>query len=274
MAAHDMLVVFYLILLGLATGVLAGLFGTGGGTFLIPFLLIIFSHMGYSHAFDMHIAIGTSLSLVVPTALSSTVSHYRHDHLDLKLAARWLPSIIIGIIIGSSIIHFVSSIILKIIFSAYLIGCILYNFFKKEHEEQTNLTPSAYLLAPLGLLVGACSTLLGVGGGTFTVPLLNFVKYPLKRALALSSLTALTIGSIAVTIILSTSVGLHDLPRHTLGYMNWLIFLCVAPMTMLFSPVGVHLSNKLSKQTLKMSYTLFLTIILCVMLFHLTQSLT
>ena len=271
---HDTLIIAELIILGIGTGLSAGLFGTGGGTVLIPFLLLIFHQLGYTPSTDMHIAIGTSLSIIVPTTLSSTLTHYKQKQLPIEMALKWLPAVIIGVLLGALLLHMIAAFVLKCFFSVYLLFCILYNLFKQDKNVHENAHLKLLVIVPIGLMIGCLSLMLGIGGGTLTVPILSFLQYPMLLALGLSSITSLCIASIGITIILCTSMGLSDLPAHTLGYMNWLVFLCVAPMTMIFSSLGVKLEKHISKQQLHHAYTAFLGVIFCVMLVHLYQLFT
>lgn len=268
---HLLLLIAGLIILGIGIGLAAGLFGTGGGTILVPLLLVMFTNMGYSHFNDIHIAIGTSLALVVPTTLSSSYSHYRLSHLDINIAIRWIPGICIGVFIGVLLFHLIPSPVLKCIFAGYLVFCIIHSLFKKNSTQKEKESITAFILLPLSIVVGTLSTMLGIGGGTFTTPILRFLRYPLTHALAISSLTSLFIGSIGVSSILYTTYHLTDLPLYTLGYVNWLVFVCISPMTAIFSSVGVKLQSKLTKGQLDKGYTGFLSFILCVLLYHMTH---
>lgn len=271
---HDVLIIVELIMLGIGTGISAGLFGTGGGTVLIPFLLLIFHQLGYTTDIDMHIAIGTSLSIIVPTTLSSTLTHYKEKQLPLDMALKWLPGVMIGVLIGSSLIHVIAPYLLKCFFAAYLFFCVIYNICKNEKRAQDNRALTLFAVVPFSLMIGCLSLILGIGGGTLTVPILSFLGYPMLFSLGLSSISSLLIASIGITVILFTSIGISNLPTHTLGYMNWLVFLCVAPMTMIFSSLGVKFEKCISKQQLHHAYTAFLSVIFCVMLVHLYQLFT
>jgi uncharacterized membrane protein YfcA len=268
----DLNMILALIGIGLITGIAAGLFGTGGGTILIPVLLIIFQLLGYSKKFDIHVAIGTSLTLVITTTISSTISHYLRHHLDFKVALKWIPGVCVGVLLGVTFVHFVPAFWLKVFFAVYLLFCIFYNVFKKElkHDKDV-LSPAKRKLLPLGTFVGCIATMLGIGGGTFTTPILTFLHYPLKNALAISSLTGLFIGTIGASILVGTSLHLTHLPPYTFGYLNWLVFLCVAPTAMIGSPIGVYITDKLSKSTLKNTYTGFLCVIFALLIFHMIR---
>lgn len=270
----DMMIIVEFVSLGMLSGLAAGLFGTGGGTVLIPFMLLIFHQLHYSALHDMHIAIGTSLALIVPTTLSTTSMHYQAKHLPLDMTIRWLPGILIGVLIGILLMDLISGFILKCLFSCYLLCSILYNFFKKAPKQNDNRLPALRYLVPLSLIVGCLSVLLGIGGGTFTVPILTFLQYPMLLALGISSLTSLTISGVGISVILYSSIGLPHLPAHTIGYLNWLAFLCMMPSTLIFSRIGVKFETALSAAHLRALYTGFLSFVLCIMLYHLSQSLT
>lgn len=270
----DTTIILEFITLGMLAGLAAGLFGTGGGTVLIPFMLLIFQQLHYSALHDMHIAIGTSLALIVPTTLYTTSTHYQAQQLPLDMTLRWIPGILIGVLIGLLLMHVTSSFILKCLFSCYLLCSVLYNLFKKEPKQNDTRLPALHYLVPLSLIVGCLSILLGIGGGTFTVPILSFLQYPMLLALGISSLTSLAISGVGISVLLYSSIGLPHLPEHTIGYLNWLAFLCMMPSTLICSRIGVKFETALSAAHLRALYTGFLSFVLCIMLYHLSQSLT
>ncbi|KTD29834.1 transmembrane protein [Legionella israelensis] len=140
---------------------------------------------------------------------------------------------------------------------------------KKENPTKTN--PSLkYSLIPMSMVTGCLSTLLGIGGGTIITPMLQFFNYPLRRVLAISVLNGLFIGGIGSLIIIYGSLGDSGLPEFSLGYVNWMIFILIAPTAIIGSPLGVWWANRLSKLSLEKAYTVFLVFVLGVMIYHLS----
>lgn len=268
----DLWVMLALIGSGLMTGLAAGLFGIGGGTVLIPLLLTVFSQANIPHDVVMHVAVATSLALIIPTALASTIGHCSKQNMDWQFAKRWIPGICIGVIFGVILIHSMSTHWLKLLFATYLLFCIGYSLFTQESMEDNLAGPPRVATCILSLFVGFFSTLLGVGGGTFTTPILEFYHYPLKRAIAISAFTGLFIGGIGAGVIVMTSVHIPELPPHSLGYVNWLVFILIAPTAIIGSPLGVLWEQKLSAKTLSRAYTGFLITVFMLMVYHLLRS--
>jgi uncharacterized membrane protein YfcA len=257
-----------LIGVGFATGVASGLFGIGGGTVLIPLLITLFSQFGVTPALDMHIAIATSLALIIPMSTASSVSHYRNHTLDLNFSKSWIPGICFGALIGVFFINYTSSFWLKVFFSIYLLFCIIYSVFEKAPNDDCTGNPPIKFLVPFSVIVGCCSTMLGIGGGTFTTPILTFFNYPIKKALAISSFTGLFIGIIGTIIIALSSISIKGLPPFSLGFVNWFVFLLVMPTAIIGSIIGVKCENKLSNKTLERAYIIFLCIVFSLMIYH------
>lgn len=264
----DIITLLALVIAGFITGIAAGIFSIGGGTVLIPLLLTLFAKLGFPQTIDMHIAIATSLALIIPTAISSSTTHYRNQNLDFGIAKQWIPGICIGTLLGIFLVHICSSFWLKLFFSGYLLFCIIYSFVKKEPSESQAWQQKQRTLFPISTLVGCFSAMLGIGGGTFTTPILSFLNYPIKKALAISAFTGLFIGSIGAVTIAVSSLTIPNLPPFSIGYINWLVFILIAPTAIIGSALGVNIANKQSKQTIQKTYTLFLSVIFLLMLYH------
>ncbi len=259
------------VIFGLFAGVMAGLFGIGGGTLLIPFLLTVFSRLDFNHQLDMHVAVATSLALILPTAIASSISHLKNNHLDTLMAKRWIPGVCFGVGLGVLCLHLFSAIFLKLIFSIYLLFCIGYNLINSQiHYNEKDLIPWQYLALP-SIAIGFLSTLLGVGGGTFTTPVLKFFHYPLRCALGLSAFTGLFVGGIGAFFITISSLHCINLPPFSFGFVNWLVFLLIAPTAAIGSSIGVGLAEKMEEAVINNLYTLLLILILALMIYHIFQ---
>lgn len=267
----DVIGIIVLLASGLATGVAAGLFGIGGGTVLIPLLLTVFTLAGVEHGIIMHIAVATSLALIIPTGLVSSIKHYKNNNLDLALARRWIPSVCVGVIVGVLMLHVMPTVWLKIFFTGYLFLCFVYSFLHQASELNNESGPPRVVASVSSFIVGFLSTLLGIGGGTFTTPILGYFHYPIKRAFAISALTGLFIGLIGAVAIILTSLSVIILPPFSIGYVNWLVFLLIAPTAMIGAPIGVAWEEKLKQSTLTKAYAGFLLLMFFLMLYHLLR---
>jgi len=253
-------VILYLIT-GVVAGFAAGLFGIGGGIIFIPILITTLPYFG-GHEIDIiHVAIGTSLALIVPAGIAATIKQYRLQHLDFSFIPSWVIGIFIGAIIGAVIIHFIPSHILQILFCFFLIAVILSVIFRKHQskDDDHELPPPRWMWrVPVSLFVGITSVFFGIGGGLVTVPFLSITGYPIKKAIAVSSCSSVVIGAVGAIALIIISRNVTLLPHYSFGYFNWLAFICLAPTTLLMAPVGVHVGNKLSEPVLKWVYVVFL----------------
>lgn len=265
----DIYFLIALLVAGLAVGFGAGLFGIGGGTVLIPVFLTIFPYFSSDPSIVMHVAIATSLALIIPTSISSTMAHSRLGNFDVAVFKRWIPGVIIGVLLGTTLIHYIPSFWLKIFFTTYLFFCFTYALFKKQPQGTKGNGPTGLARGFLSFMVGLFSSLLGIGGGTFTVPIFMFFDYPLKKAIAISATTGLFIGVVGAVCVTAGSLGVTGTPKYSLGYVNILAFLVVTPTAMLASPWGAKLASKLEHKTLQKVYAGFLLFIFLFMIFKL-----
>lgn len=265
----DWLIVLILLVVGLCAGFLAGLFGIGGGTVLVPIFLTLFPLIGLKHELMMHIAVSTSLALIIPTAIASTYSHYSCGHLDFRMLWKWAPGLVVGVLISAIAIHNISPYALKVFFTIYLLVCFLFTLLKQEGKGANTAGPGRWISSIVSFFVGAFSTLLGTGGGTFTVPILIYFDYPLKNGIAISAITGLIIGVIGSAVIILSSYQTPDLPKCSLGYVNLLAFFSVAPTAMFASEWGAFYEERLNKHRLNKLYTVFLLVAFLVMVYHL-----
>ena len=253
---------FLLILLaaGMVAGFASGLFGIGGGVVLVPTLMTVLPLFHAAPNLVMRMAVGTSLALIFPGSLTASRKQYQLGNLDLSLFYFWIQAVILGIVVGSVLINFISNEQLKIYFAVYLLGVTLYAIFKKEPPAGTEKILSRPLTRVAGLLVGILSVLLGIGGGTFTVPFFHFSHYPLKKAIALSTATGVVISLAGVIGVIVSGWGRAGLPVYSLGFLHLPAFLFLTPGMMLFAPLGAHAAHQLPIKPLKIFYIGFLAL--------------
>ena len=249
---HDVYFLIALIITGIIAGYLAGLFGVGGGGVLVPVLATIFPYFGDNPAMDMHCAIGTALALIIPGAVTSTLHHAKQGTLEENIWKLWLVAVTVGIIIGVLITKRVEGELLKIVFAVYMfiVAAVLYFKQKKPGDHRPHY-PSRLVQIGVGTGVGCLSSILGLGGGSFTVPFYNQYNIPLKRAIALGNVTGIAIGLLGAIGAMVNGWGLVGRPGFSIGYVNIPAFLIISPLTMLCAPKGTALSFRLSSRTLK-----------------------
>lgn len=259
-------VILLLIAVAILAGFLSGFFGIGGGVILVPSLLWILPHWG-SGTSTMHGAVATSLALLIPTSGIATLRQLRFGHLDLATLRFWGLGIVIGAVIGGVIADRISSRHLTYIFVGFMVFALFMQLIKEFiHQTETN-HPSKPLMLVASSLIGGMSTILGIGGGLFSGSALRLLKYPLRNAIALSTASAVIIGAVGSSINIYT--GIHALGRaeFSVGYVNVLAFMLMAPLMMSLSPVGVRVAHHLSQRILSRLYLFFLLIMILIMVY-------
>ncbi len=253
---------------GMASGFLAGLFGIGGGVILVPTFLALFPHLGCSPQHLMHMAVGTCLALIVPTAYMASRKQYRMGMLDLSLLKTWIPAVLLGMILGVFLLPHISSPFLKKLFTGYLVSVSLYTFFSpNNHDASITGFPHGFLSVLVGFVIGTLSVLIGIGGGSFTVPYWQLSGYPLKKAIAISTATSFFIGLGGSLGTLIDGWSSSGRPPLSLGFVYLPGLILLSPLVMIFAPLGARSANQCPKTLLKNLYTAFLILMSALMLY-------
>lgn len=251
---------------GIFAGYTAGLFGIGGGVVMVPALMTLLPFWHTSNHVVMHVAVGTSLALIVPGAIAASRKQYHLGNLELPVLKTWAPMVCVGVFAGAVIFNFIPTKGLKIIFALYLVGATLYAALQKPPPPGHAGIPGVWWQRVVGFFVGGASLLLGIGGGTFTVPFFKFCHYPLKRAIALSSATSLFIGLLGALATVIDGWGHPGRPPYSLGYVNIPALLAGTPTVIWFAPKGAKRAHDFSETTLKRIYVGFLGLMALYML--------
>lgn len=247
-----------LIVFGGIAGVMAGLLGIGGGLLIVPVLAILFERQGISRDVLLQSAIGTSLATIMFTSLSSTLAHHRRNAVQWNLFRRFVPGILIGGLIGAAVADYLPGRVLHYVVAvAILLVAVQFGFMPRAAPAQRPLPGRAALVSASGV-IGALSTLVGIGGGSLTVPYLTWCSVPVKQAIA----TAAAIGfPIAVSGTVGYVVGgLNEtgLPPYSVGYVVLPAFIGIVVASMLAAPLGAWLAHRLSDTTLRRLFAAFL----------------
>ena len=242
------LILMMFALVGACAGVLAGLFGIGGGLILIPMFIWAFKLAGFASGLIVHMAFGTSLAIIIPTAVSSTLGHRKRGNVDWYLVLRMACGSVVGVFCGSSLAAGLSGDTLKGLFGLMQIGVGSRMFMRPPREPESHPGTPAWLpVLAIGFVVGAFSAFFGVGGGVIAVPLIMvFLHHSMHRAVGNSS------GLMVISAVNGTFFYmLHGwnnplLPPFSLGYVNLLVTLLVAPFTIVMARVGVRIASRTS----------------------------
>ncbi len=254
------IVLFYL-LLGALAGLVAGLLGVGGGAVIVPVLVVLFQVQGFNDANIMHLALGTSLATIAVTSISSVVAHHRLGSLNWRTVLWMTPGLIVGAALGALLADQVASATLQRFFGLFEISVALYMLFgsvTKAAREQL-IAVSELMLA--GMFVGTLSALLGIGGGTITVPYLSWRGRIMREAVAVSSACGFPIALAGGLGYLLAGLDATALPALATGYLYWPAFVAIGSVSLIMAPHGARLAHRLPVQQLKRLFALVLLLV-------------
>ncbi|EXF91983.1 membrane protein [Pseudomonas fluorescens HK44] len=248
------------LLLGACAGVLAGLFGVGGGIIIVPVLVFSFTLQGFDVSVLTHLAVGTSLATIIFTSVNAVREHH------LKGAVRWpifvwmTVGILIGAGFGALTAEAISGPHLQKIIGVFAL-IIALQLALEVKPKASRTVPGKFGLTLAGSVIGWASAIFGVGGGSLTVPFLTWRSVPMQQAVATSSACGLPIALVSALSFMI--LGWHDprLPAHSLGFVYLPALLGIAMTSMVFARIGARLAHKLSPRLLK---RLFAALLFCV----------
>lgn len=252
------LLVGVLVAAGLLAGLTGGLLGIGGGIVMVPVFYEILDQAGVPQDAAMHVAVGTSLSVIVFNSLRSVAAHARRGAVDWTLLRGFGPAVFIGAALGAVLAAFISGAGLKGFFGVVATLFALYLAFAPLRWVLASTIPNnAPMQGTFGAL-GLVSALMGIGGGTFGVTLMTLGGVPIHRAVATGAGLGVLIGVPAALGFLVLGLGAPDLPPMTLGYVSWGAFLILAPTSILAAPWGARLAHALPPRALRVAFGAFL----------------
>ena len=238
---------------GGVTGILAGLFGIGGGAVLVPILVEFLNYQGVAITVQAHIAVGTSLAIIIPTSIRSFRAHQKRGAPDEELLRNWLILTPLGVVVASFIVAFASGEALKIIFAVVAMLIAFKMLFNRASWNLGSDLPAQPVKGAVGFTIGFISTFMGIGGGNLNNAFMTSYQRPIHQAVL-----------IAVPGTLSYIVngwGNPLLPPFSLGYVNLLAFSLIMPISMLIAPLGVKFAHRLSKRQMEVAFGVFLIVV-------------
>jgi uncharacterized membrane protein YfcA len=254
-----------MLVAGAFAGLLAGLFGIGGGFVVVPALAAVFTLLSTAdHPLSddkiMHVAIGTSLATIIFTSLRSVQAHAKRGAVDFNILKQWAPWVVLGVVLGLSLARFLDGKSLKIIFGVGVFIMAWHFLFPvlSKRGPLSNEMPKGIARGGLGSFLGGFCTLLGIGGGTPAILIMTLNGQPVHRAIATAAgfgtIIAVpgTIGSII------TGLGQPGLPFGSVGYVNVIAMLAIISMSMLTAPVGAALAHSMDSAKLKKALGVYL----------------
>ena len=250
---------FYLTL-GLFAGVMAGLLGVGGGLIIVPTLAWIFHHQQVDDAIVMHLAIGTSLATIVVTSISSVRAHHRRGAVLWPIFWRLTPGIVVGAWLGAAIADALPSAVLSKVFAVFVLTVAAQMGFGAKPAPHRELPGTTGMLTAGGV-IGAVSAIVGIGGGSLTVPFLTWCNTAIRQAVATSSACGLPIALAGALGFVVTGLNATGRPDWSLGYVYGPALVGITLTSMLSAPLGAKLAHTLPTEMLKKVFAAFLTLV-------------
>ena len=258
----------FLLAIGAFAGVLAGLLGVGGGIVLVPAFFYSFQVLGYEGEQLMQVCLATSLATIVVTSVRSVMSHNKKGAVDWEILRSWAPGIAIGSIIGVSVAAQLRSDMLQAIFGVLAMIIGVYMGLGKSEWRLAPEMPKGGRRAIMSPVVGFLSVLMGIGGGSFGVPLMTLHNVAIHRAVATAAGFGLVIAVPGVLGFLLVTVEPASRPPYTIGAVNLVAFAIIVAMTMITAPIGANLAHRMDPKPLKRVFGLFLTLVALNMLYR------
>lgn len=260
-----------MLLTGVAGGIMAGLLGVGGGLVIVPMLEFALGVMGVDPAIRMQIAVATSLATIIPTSISSSRAHFKRNSVDVSLARNWAPWIFIGALAGTWVASQVHSRVLSAVFATVALLVAIKLILPMDEKSITRSIPRGPAMIPAPTLIGFISTLMGIGGGSLSVPTLTFFGEPIHRAVGTSALFGLLIAVPGTVGFMLTGYGNPMLPFGNVGFVSLVGLALIAPTTVLMAPFGARLAHAMNKRHLSLLFGSFLLIVAVRMLIRALQ---
>lgn len=242
-------------LLGVFAGLAAGLLGVGGGLVIVPVLAMLFTAAGYDHV--MHLAVGTSLATIVFTSLSSVRAHHRHGAVLWPVFRRLTPGIVIGALAGAAIADRLPGDRLRLVFGLFELWVAVQMSLDIRPAPHRRL-PGPVGMGLAGFVIGGVSAIVGIGGGTLTVPFLVWCNVAMRQAVATSAACGLPIAIAGSLGFLVTGWDAPGRPPGSLGYLHLPALGAIVVTSMLAAPWGARLAHRLPARTLKRIFALLL----------------
>lgn len=252
--------ILILIVVGAFAGTFAGLLGIGGGIIIVPVLAIVFENQGVNIDVLMHLAIGTSLATIVITSLSSIRAHQQHQAIHWDVFKRITPGIVVGGFVGALIAKIMPGSDLRLVFGIFMLFVAAQMIFGNASKPHRQL-PKTFGMFIAGSVIGTLSSLMGVGGGSMSVPFLTWCNMAIRNAVATSSAIGLPIAIAGVAGFIFTGWGIEHRPALSMGFVNVPAFFSIIVASTLFAPVGARITHRISPKRLKLFFGYFLLLL-------------
>jgi len=243
-------------------GFMAGLLGVGGGIIIVPALYYAFTVLDFDFATRMHLAVGTSLAIIIPTSIISTKTHMEYDAVDFKMVKSFGLFILIGVVLGTFLAVNLKTPTLVLFFSIFAFMVGLFFIFLREKLVENPKTISDIVKNISGIVIGFISIPLGIGGGSLMVPFMRTFGYDIRKSIGTAAAVGFLIAiSGTITMIIGGKIINNINTPFSVGYINLLGFAVFVPVTMVMARLGAKAVYKINKKLLSKIFGTFLLIV-------------
>ena len=255
-------------LTAIPVGFVAGLFGIGGGLITVPFLYYIFGQLGIDEKYIMHLAVGTSFAIIIPTSTVSVLTHHKFNAVDFNIVKNYGIFVITGVVIGTIFAATLKTKSLVLFFSIVILFLGIYLLLIKEREQNIVSEMKLYLKVILGVVVGFISAIMGIGGAVMNVPIFKYFGYSINKAIGSAAAIGFLIAVFgAIGFLISGSYLKTNLPL-SIGFLNVPAFLIFIPITTFMARLGARTVHKINKKKISKIFGLFLLLVATKFLFE------
>ena len=243
-------------------GFMAGLLGVGGGIIMVPALYYAFTVLGFDIVTRMHLSVGTSLAIIIPTSIISTKTHMEYDAVDLKMVKSFGIFILLGVIAGTFLAVNLKTPSLVLFFSIFAFMVGLFFIFLREKLVDNPKKISDFIKNTSGILIGFISVPLGIGGGSLMVPFMRTFGYDIRKSIGTAAAVGFLIAVTGtITMILGGKIIDNVSTPFSFGYINLLGFIVFVPVTMVMARLGAKAVYRIDKKLLSKIFGTFLIIV-------------
>ena len=242
-------------------GFVAGLFGIGGGLITVPFLFYIFNSLSIDQTYVMHLAVGTSFAIIIPTSTVSVLTHHKFKVVDFDIVKSYGVFVVLGVIFGTLFAATLKTKTLVLFFAIVIFLLSIYLLLLKEKEKNVSLKIKLHLKVILGFFVGFISAPMGIGGAVMNVPILKFFGYSINRAIGSAAAIGFLIALFGALGFLITGSYLKTNIPLSIGFVNIPAFLIFIPITTFMARIGARTVHSINKNKISKYFGIFLFII-------------
>ena len=253
--------IFVMIITAIPAGFAAGLFGIGGGLITVPILFYIFTRAGIDPSYVMHLSVGTSFGIIIPTSIVSVLTHHQHKAVDFKVVRGFGLSVVTGVILGTILAANLSTKPLILYFTIVVYGLAFYLLFLKEKGENLDIKIGFLAKTLAGIVSGFVSAPMGIGGAVMNVPILKFVGFTINKAIGTAASIGFLISIFGTLGFLITGMFAEQNIPLSAGFIYIPAFLIFIPITIIMAKVGATTVHKMKRELITKLFGFFLIII-------------